>query len=108
MLDKRAFVTAQPPGCNTLFILVILREQNSGLYIYILRYGLRVECFKGMSDYSTNRDFKPACTWADILSKINLCSNRKEFREKYTYEYRAALKKQEWHNRVNQLLPKRK
>ena len=50
----------------------------------------------------------PHISWGEILDKIKLSSNLKEFREKYNSEYNAARRNPEWKKILYQMLPSNK
>jgi hypothetical protein len=52
--------------------------------------------------------YRPPFTWGEILDKIKLSSNLKEFREKYNSEYNAARRNPEWKKILYRLLPSNK
>lgn len=83
-----------------------LRKADLALYNYIMHKKWQDICFKHMKR-PKNKRIAEAFTWEDILNKIKLCSQLKELRENYPSEYRAALRKPEWREKLYQMLPVR-
>lgn len=84
-----------------------LRKSDYNLYTYVKRHNWQEECFRHLEDdYVPPR--KAPYTWEEIEDKIRLCSNRRDMKEKFEREYRAALKNPEWRQRFYLMLPKAK
>ena len=81
-----------------------LIKADKTLYEYIMHKKWQDECFKHMKRPKDKR-IAESFTWEDILAKINLCTKMQELREKYTSEYRAALRNPEWREKLYQMLP---
>lgn len=81
-----------------------LIKADKTLYEYIMHKKWQNECFKHMKRPKDKR-IAESFTWEDILAKINLCTKMQELREKYTSEYRAALRNPEWREKLYQMLP---
>ena len=81
-----------------------LMQQNQGLYTYVRRHHLEEECFGNLEKMEMHANY----TWDDIEAAINASKNLTQMRKEHTYEYRAALRKEEWRRELYRRLPSRK
>jgi predicted GIY-YIG superfamily endonuclease len=81
-----------------------LIEKNIALYTFIYRNNLQSVCFPDGGYKAQHTNF----TWADIDAAINASSNLTQMRKEHTYEYRAALRREEWRRELYKRLPSRK
>lgn len=81
-----------------------LMQQNQGLYTYVRRHHLEEECFGNLEKMEMHANY----TWEDIEAAINASKNLTQMRKEHTYEYRAALRKEEWRRELYRRLPSRK
>lgn len=81
-----------------------LRKADKTLYEYILHKKWQDKCFMHMKR-PRDKKITLSFTWNDILDKIKLCPKMKDFRENYPIEYRAALRKPEWREKLYKILP---
>lgn len=82
-----------------------LKKANLHIYNYVMRMHWQDKCFCHLE---LSHTYRPPFTWEEILDKIKLSSNLKEFREKYNSEYNAARRNPEWKKILYQMLPSNK
>ena len=90
--------------CRQYKSLSELTQKNPALYTYILRHNLQNQCYNELEHMEMHADY----TWADIEAAINSSKNLTQMRNEHHYEYRAALRKEEWRRELFKRLPSRK
>lgn len=81
-----------------------LLKNNAGLYRYVRRYNLKKECFSNLEKKEMHANY----SWPDIEAAINASKNLTQMRKEHTYEYRAALRREDWRRELFRRLPSRK